>query len=207
MSIATFDDLLLKVPQWAERTDISEELITDFLYMAEAEASQQLRVPAMENAELLVVSNGSVTVPFDFLELRRLTWQGSEDKVLQYLSWDQFVNINQSGGVYQDTTTPTYFSRQGANWFISPEPADDTNILCHYYRYVPAIGPQTSSNWLLDLSPQVYLYGGLKYLHEYVMDNERATYWEQKFMNELQRLQTIADRAEHMGTHLAIRYI
>lgn len=204
MSIATYEDLLVKIPQWAERVDLATDLIQDFIYMAEAECSQLLRVPAMEHAEQLTVTNGSITIPFDYVELRRLTHE-NEDNVLQYLSWDQFVKVNIQGGVYQETQTPQFFSRQGPQWFISPEPSDDSVILCHYYRYIPALTYDVDSNWLLKISPQVYLYGGLKYLFEYVMDMERAAYWEAKFKAEINKLQAIADSAEYRGTHLAVR--
>ena len=204
MSIASYNDLLVKIPQWAERVDIAPELIQDFIYMAEAECSQLLRVPAMENAVECTVTNGRIKIPFDYMELRRLTHEG-EDNVLQYLSWDQFVQVNIQGGVYQETTTPQYFSRQGADWFISPEPADDSIILCHYYRYIPALGDDQDTNWLLKVSPQAYLFGSLKYLFDYVMDQDRAKYWSDRFLGEMNKLQEIAERAEYRGTHLAVR--
>lgn len=205
MAIASYNDLLEKIPLWAERTDAATiALVPDFIFMAESDASQVLRVPAMEDDDLLDVVNGRVVIPFDFVELRALTHQG-RDKVLEYLPWDQFVEINQEGGVYQDTTTPQYFSRQGTNWFISPTPADGEQILCHYYRYVPALSVTVPTNWLVTLSPQVYLYGGLAYLYEFVMDQDRAAYWRQKFVDELTKLQGIADRAEHMGSRLIVR--
>lgn len=204
MPIATYNDLLDKIPKWAERVDVEPDLIKDFIYMAESDCSQLLRVPAMEDDALLTVADGRVTVPFDFMELRRLTHQ-EEDKVLTYVPWDQFVELNIQGGVFQDTQTPTYFSRQGAQWFISPAPADDTEILCHYYRFIPALSDDIQTNWLIQLSPQAYLFGALRYLFEYVMDNERAAYWENKFNAELTKLQSIADRAEHRGSVLSVR--
>lgn len=204
MSIVSYDDLLVKIPQWGERVDLPTDLIQDFIYMAEAECSQLLRVPAMENAEQIPVTGGKIKIPFDYMELRRLTHE-TEDNVLQYLSWDQFVKVNVQDGVYQDTQTPQFFSRQGTNWFISPEPADNSVILCHYYRLIPALDSTNQTNWLLKISPQAYLYGGLKYLFEYVMDQDRAKYWSDKFIGELNKLQEVADRAEYRGTHLAVR--
>lgn len=206
MALTSYSDLLVKIPEWAERTDIPVDTIKDFIYMAEADASQLLRVPAMEHNVLLTVDGGKITIPFDYMSLRRLTHE-EEDQVLQYLSWDQFVAYNRDDGVGQDTTTPTYYSRQGTHWFISPEPEDGTVILCHYYRYIPALADDMLSNWLLKISPQAYLFGGLKYLFEYTMDNERAAYWAEKFNTELVKLQSIADAAEHTGTLLAVRLI
>lgn len=171
MALSTYNDIKTAIPQWAERSDISSDLIDQFIYMTEADAYQQLRVPAMEFQELLTLDQGRVIIPFDFLELRRLTWEGDGETVLQYLPWDQFVTVNSNPG-----STPMYFSRQGANWFISGDPGDGKNILCHYYRYFDPLTSTNTSTWLLAMSPQAYLFGGLKYLYEYVMDQDRAAY-------------------------------
>lgn len=202
MLIDTYDNLKVAIRSWSERSDIPTDVIEQFIYMTEADASQQLRVPAMEAGALLPVTDGRVTVPFDFLELRRLTYEGTVDSTLQYLPWDQFVTINRDS-----SGNPMYYSRQGPNWFIHGEPGDGENILCHYYRFVPALTVTSVDNWLLSVSPQVYLYGSLKYLYEYTFDNERATYWGDKFMKELNKLQAIADLAEHRGSSLSVKTI
>lgn len=201
MLIDTFDNLKVALAQWSERSDISSDLLDQFIFMTETDAIQQLRVPAMEDQGVLVVSQGRVTIPFDFLELRKLTCEGANEKTLQYLPWDQFVNTN----AVPDSVDPMYFSRQGPNWFISGDPGDGAEILCHYYRYMPALSSTQQTSWLLTLSPQAYLFGGLKYLYEYVMDQERAAYWDAKFNKELNKLQAIADLAEHRGSSLAVR--
>lgn len=201
MAIADFDQLKEKIKLWAERTDLSDDLIEDFIFMAEADASQLLRVPAMEYEVLLTVTDSRVTIPFDFMSLRRLTWDsGGCNTTLEYLSWDDFVRIDN-----EQATQPQYFSRQGPTWYIHGNPGDGTEILCNYYGFIPQLTEDVPDNWLLVVSPQAYLYGSLKYLFEYIMDNERAAYWEAKFMRELEKLQGIADRAEHSGTILTVR--
>lgn len=206
MAIVSYNEIIERIPIWAERNDLGPELIKDFVYLAEAECSQQLRVPAMENAVQLPVENGKITIPFDFMGLRRLTHEGP-DKVLQYLSWDQFVEVNKNGGVGMAADGPTYYSRQGPNWFLAPTPADGDIILCHYYRFIPPLSDNLASNWLLNISPHAYLFGGLKYLYEFVQDQDRAAYWEAKFTKELNKLQALADREEHLGSVLRVREI
>lgn len=202
MAFSTYDELVATIPKWAERSDITPELVKDFVAFTESDASQQLRVPAMETVTKLVVTGGRVTIPFDFLELRRLTWEGSQDQVLEYLPWDQFVTVNRG----HPGTQPLYFSRQGVIWYISGEPGDGSEVLCHYYNYIPELNSTTqTSNWLLDMAPTAYLYGGLKYLYEYLMDTDRAAYWANKFDKELNKLQAIADLSEHRGSSISVR--
>lgn len=202
MLLDTYSSLKTAVALWAERTDIPNDVIEQFIYMAEADCSQQLRVPAMEFAVPLTSTSGRVTIPFDFLELRKLTFEGTRDTTLQYLPWDQFVAVNRD-----PTGNPMYYSRQGPQWFIHGELTDGDTVLCHYYRYVPALSEIDDVNWLLIVSPQAYLYGSLKYLYEFIMDNERATYWGDKFNKELNKLQAIADLAEHRGSSLSVKSI
>lgn len=201
MAIQTYGQLKTAVLEWADRTDIPTARLEEFIYLAEADASQLLRVPAMEYEALLTVADGRVTIPFDYLELRRLTWQGSTEKVLQYMSWDNFVDVN------NDITesNPLYFSRQGPHWWIAKSVADGEQVLCHYYRFVPALSDVDDTNWLLSVSPQAYLFGALKYLYEYTMDNERAMYWDGKFKAELGKLQSIAEQAEYRGSTIVVR--
>ena len=204
MPITTYGELKSAVVDWAERSDIPTARIETFIYLAEADASQVLRVPAMEHPVLLPVTDGRVTIPFDFLQLRSLTWEGRRDVVLQYLPWDQFVATNRDPGALD----PTYFSRQGPLWYITGEPEDGTEVLCHYYRFIPALQDTVNeTNWLLDISPQAYLFGALKYLYEFTMDNERSAYWEDKFNKELVKLQALADSAEHRGSVLSVSKI
>lgn len=202
MALSTYSELIQSIKDWAERTDVPDSRIQEFIAFAESDASQQLRVPAMESATKLTVTDGRVTIPFDFLELRRITWEGPQDQVLEYLPWDQFVKVNRG----HPGSQPLYFSRQGPVWYISGEPGDGSEVLVHYYNYIPELNDTVQdTNWLLDMSPQAYLYGSLKYMYEYLMDQDRATYWDNKFKGELNKLQAIADLAEHRGSSLSVK--
>ena len=201
MAITTYDELVAAIPKWAERKDISSDQIKEFISMAEADTSHMLRVPAMEFNTLLPVSNKSIIIPPDMLELRALTWQGQFQTRLQYLPWDEFVAADAN----QNTTNVMYYSRQGNIWFLTGDPGDGATILCNYFGYIDALSTSNQQNWLIGMSPMVYLFGGLKYLYEFTMEQERAAYWGAKFIGEINKLQAIADNAEYRGSAIAIR--
>lgn len=205
MAIASYSDLKNKVKQWAERLDITDDLIDDFIFMTESTAMNNLRVPAMENTEVLTSANGTIVIPFDFLELRRL--QGPDDingPVLQYIPWDNFVFLRHNSTPPSDSLL-RYYSRQGSRWFMHPNVADGTEFVCHYYRTFEQLSDLQPTNWLLELSPQSYLYGCLSHLYDYVMDQDRSAYWQGKFMNELTVIQDMANKAEHRGSLLTVQ--
>lgn len=205
MKIAKFDELVSAVKSWSNRSDLSDEVIASFIYMAGSMASQYLRVPAMEAVALLEVNeHGHVTIPPDFVQLKALThaWDSEKSVPLSLVAWDQYVNYLNSD--IQDFA-PHFFARQGPYWFIAPKPAAGSKATCHYYRTMPDINSDEQTNWLVQMSPLSYLYGSLHFLNLYVMDEARADFWLTKLQGELTRIQQMNDMAEHAGTSLTIR--
>lgn len=206
MAMGTYSDILAQVKMWSNRGDLTEDQLGSFIYFAGNMANQLLRVPPMEYTEVLTVNSvGHVVIPFNFLELRSLTyeWGTRDSQSLSRLAWDQFVN-------YYNTPEPEnskvrFFSRQGAYWFLSARAPMGSKVTCHYYRAMPNISPSEPENWLSQMSPMTYIFGALYYLFMFVQDEERATYWKTLFNEELGRIQTLCDGAEYKGTSLAVR--
>lgn len=205
MKIDSYDTLLAEVKNWSGRVDLTDDQYNSFIYFTGSLANQLLRVAPMEWTVILDVSeDGHIIIPSDFLELRSLTaFFNDDDSVpLQYIAWDQFVN---NVNLDNNDDQPLYFSRQGGFWFLSPKPALGTQVTCHYFRTMPDISQEDQINWLVQLSPLSYLYGTLHFLHLFVMDEERAAYWLDKFQAELTRLQLMYDKSEYTGTSLQVR--
>lgn len=205
MAYETYQDIVALVKSWSNRRDLSDENFYNFIYFAGNMANQILRVPAMEQTVILTVSeDGHVVIPFDFLELRSMTAKFNEqDSVpLERIAWDQFINYKSDDNADDKMA---YYARQGAYWFFTPKPETGTQITTHYYRSMPDINVEEPENWLTNLSPMTYVFGALHYLYLYLMDDDRAQYWLDKFNSELDRLQTLADGAEYKGTSLTVR--
>jgi len=205
MAYETYTEILNLVKTWSNRRDITDDTFFNFIHFAGNMATQVLRVPAMEMTEILNVSpDGHVSIPFDFLELRSLTANFDEkaSQPLERIAWDQFINYKAED--YQEKTA-SYFARQGPYWFLQPNPGPTVKVTCHYYRILPDISPTEPTNWLSQLSPMAYVFGSLHYLYLYLMDDDRAAYWLQKFESELARIQSMADDSEYNGTSLSVR--
>lgn len=206
MAIITYDDIVRTVRSWANRQDISDEDMYTFLYFTGSMANQTLRVPPMEDSRILTVTpDGHVVIPDDFLELRSMTamWNSEESVPLERVGWDQYVTYKNFGP--QNQGNPCYYSRQGPYWFFAPSPPAGSQIMCHFYRNMPDISPAEATNWLSDLSPMGYVFGGLHYLYLFVQDEERAEYWRQKMEGEFTRIQALYENTEYKGTQLAVR--
>ncbi len=75
----------------------------------------------------------------------------------------------------------------------------------HYYQNIQSLTLDEPVNWLITMSPQTYLYGGLSQLYSYTMDEERTAYWQDKYDKEVSLLQDMATSAEYSGTRMAVQ--
>lgn len=200
MAIGTYTEVKNALRNWSERQDLSDTVLNEIIFLTENDCSSRLRVPAMEvKVTLAVTSEGALLIPSDYMELRRMEY---EDQVLQYLPWDQFQEKQQ-----EQNLCTLWFSRQGGKWFPSAALEEGDEVTVYYYRIIPTISEDNPVNWLLQVSPQAYLYGGLMYAYDYLMQTERSTYWSSKFMAEIDKIQAMGDMSEHRGSILAVRPI
>lgn len=205
MAIATYGDIAAEIRSWTNRKDLTDSQVSSFIYYAGNAANQILRVPPMEHTELLEVSEGGkLIIPFDYLELKSITahWNSETSIPLERMAWDQFINFRNSGDI---SGQPRYFAQQGPYIFLGPAPAVGTKVTFHYYRSMPDISPIENINWLSQMSPAAYLYGGLHFAYLFLMDEARSDYWKEKFQLEITRIQMLADRSAHMGSALTVR--
>lgn len=198
--ITDYASLITAVHDWSARSDISTTLIEQFIGLAEAKASESLRVPAMEVAKEVSSVNGNLKIPSDYLQLRAITSpDGDSSRQLRYVSMDNFMLLN-----HPSDQESLAFTRQGPYWYLASNPGDGTNYTCFYYAGIDALDSLNPVNWLLQMAPQLYLYGALWFLFEYTFDEPRSKFWAARFDTELQTIQAIADAAEHRGSILAV---
>ncbi len=67
------------VADWLNRSDLSNAQLDQFIEMGEAKIYEELRVPALEKSVTVTVTNSSIQIPNDFIELIeiRKTGEGS----------------------------------------------------------------------------------------------------------------------------------
>lgn len=206
MKISTYSDLIQEAKNWSGRPDIPESQYHSFTYFTGSIANQVLRIAPMEWTAIVDVNpDGTAVIPPDFQELKSITCVfNSETSVpLKRVSWDQFVNFYNNAE--DRDTTSRWFSRQGGFWFLAPKPPVGSKITVHYFRTIPDISETEQTNWLIQVAPLVYLYGTLHFLYMYILDEERAKYWEDKMVAEVSRLQAMFDTAEYKGAQMVIQ--
>lgn len=170
MALATYADLKASLASWLHRADLTA-LIPDFIALAEVQLNADLTARSMEASTTLTATAGSATVnlPTDLLDIKRLQVLGGFNRVLVYRSADEIAQDNPLGR----SGMPEVFTVQGAKLELAPIPDSDYALELVYFQRIPALSDSNTSNWLLTICPNAYLYGALMAAQPYLINDER----------------------------------
>lgn len=199
MAITTFSELKTAVLAWAERTDLTA-YDDDFVTLADAQirrdlAGQSIRVRDMETTTDLTPTSGVVTLPTNFLAMKRVQARTSSPRRLEYKPQDWLDEAYPDGA----EGDPSFYTVAGTS--LSMFPLTDSDIRITYYAYPTALSDNDPTNWLLTKYPDVYLFAGLVQLELYTGNTEGVAKWLGAYSAALQGLAAAgADEAITAGT-------
>jgi len=112
---------------------------------------------------------GSVPLPADYLEMRRV-WTSADPRLsLEYANHHDF--FSQYAGV--SPGAPRAYTILNDCIVFGPQPDQTYQAYMSYWKKLPAIGVSTNTNWLITNAPQVYLYAALIEAMLHTMYDER----------------------------------
>lgn len=178
MSITNYSELQASVASWLNRSDLTVN-IPDFITLAEAQLSTDLKTRAMEAKVTLSTVAGTKTValPSDMLEMRRLQVAGTYNQPLSYRSPDELSIDYAANGSGQ----PVVFTVVGSNVELAPIPDAVYSLELTYQQRIPALSDANTTNWLLTSWPNAYLYASLLAATPFIMNDERLATWGQLY--------------------------
>ena len=204
MASQTLLDLRSRVRAWSNRKDISDELLNDFINIAQARLNRLLRIPPLEaDAILTPDSEGVVRVPRDFLRMIAMWYTDAQGRRVSLDRKDAAYTEQLASGI---SASPLFFSRQQFEIQLAPVPADvpADSLELYYYASIQPLTQDIDINWFTEDAPEVLLYGALSELSLYLRDEIGAGQWEAKFQNHSKEIQNIEDTAMWSGGTLAI---
>lgn len=155
MSLSTYAELQASIAGWLfDRTDLTEE-IKDFIRLAEAQMQRELRSFRMVERVDLTISTQYTAAPENHLETIRLF---IDDLRLDAVTPQDMAEKRE----YDDTAgQPRFFAMSGTDFEVYPTPDETYTGKLQYYRTIPALAADNTTNWLLTNHPDAYLYGSL----------------------------------------------
>jgi hypothetical protein len=168
--------------------------IPTFVQLAEAKVNRQLFVRQMERRSTAVVDVTSdepefIALPADFQSMRRIRLSSASHKPhLEFMSGTQLDEYRTS--ISNVPGHPRYFTVFGDEIEIAPTPGADCTIEMVYRQNVPSLA-DNSTNWLLALAPDLYLYAALLESAPYIKEDGRIQTWGLGFTTALNDLNSL----------------
>lgn len=199
MALSTYANLKSAIASWAHRSDITDSVAADFVTLAEAEFNRVLRCVQQETRDTLSVTSRYTALPTDFLELRRIEYDGSPVYPLNSLSPFQQTSYRQN----QPTGDPVYYSIVGTDIEVVPTQTSATlDIL--YYAKIPALSDSNTTNWLLTAWPDLYLSECLRQCAIWTKDDGSINRYGQRVMEAVQTIRQL-DIAKRFAGPMVVR--
>lgn len=187
--ITGLDDLVARVSQRAGGSSDPNftTAIEEAVAICEAEMNTRLRVPEMMVRSLEVVDERWESMPSDFIQIRQVYWvNGSgKDIPLKRVSPELAGHYAQ----FRPVDGPTVYTVVGGQYRIEPRTdGEEYNVRLIYYAKVPTLfvaDSELPDTTILNRYPQLYLWGTLAGLADYLVGDERVPIWRMSFEREM----------------------
>ena len=196
MAIATYTDLQNSIESFLARTDLTAQ-IPDFIKLAEVRMSRELETRSQEKRAQAqtVASSEYLSLPTDLREVREVKLNTSPLTVLQYKSPTQIDSDHSTTG----TGKPISYSIIGDEIKMRPIPDAAYDVEIVYIGEITPLSATNLTNTILTRHPDAYLSGALVEAYTYLMDEQRAQVYDQKFSRAIEEIRKDESRA-HYGT-------
>ncbi len=204
MAIIDYSTLQTAIANSLARTDLTSQ-IPDFITLAEARLSRELETREQEKRALATLTAGDefTALPTDMRELRQVKLNTSPNTVLEYMSPVALDNTFPSGS----SGLPSAFSVVGQEIKLRPVPDSAYVMEIIYIGNLPALSNTNTSNTMLTRHPDAYLTGSLVEAYLYLMDDQRAQLYDQKFSRIIDEVRKDEDRSSYGSGALQIQSV
>jgi hypothetical protein len=190
VAISTYTELLSAGANWLARDDLTSRL-PEFVTLSEAKLNRTLFVPQMETRSTTTCDTSDdepefISLPTDFQTMRRVRLSSVTGKPrLGFMSQTQLDDYRYSTDNVTDQ--PVYFAIMGSEMELAPTPNQNYTLEMVYRKKIPALA-SNSTNWLLTLAPDIYLYGMLLESAPYIKEDARIAVWATGFSSAIDQL-------------------
>lgn len=203
MALDTYANLQTAIADTLDRSDLTS-YIPDWITMAEAEMQRDIKHWRMEKRDTLTADAQYEDLPTDFLAPIRLNLSVSGYlRPLELSSSDYLQNLR-----YRSDDTgdyPTHYAIVGDQIEFYPTPSASVTVSIFYRRTIPALANDNTSNWLLALAPDAYLYGALQHSAPWLVEDERLPVWASLYAKAISGINLEGKRGRFGGEGLRMK--
>ena len=196
----TYSELQTEVADFLNRDDLTA-VIPTFIQLAEANLNRAVKHWQMEQRSEALIDDRFLTLPSDWLSTIRVTVDEAGAKPLQLCSRDEMHTLRANN--LDVSGTPCYYSHVAGELELYPTPDQEYSITLLYQQKIPDLA-SNSTNWLLDIAPDLYLYATLLETAIYLRDDDRIAAYASIFGTKLELLNIQSKRATESGTGLKL---
>jgi len=208
MALSNYTELKAAIADWLDRSDLTAR-IPDFIALAEARVSRELRIRAMENRATMTTKAGQryFALPARYLQMRNFQLNSDPIQPLEYITPEMLDRL------YGSSTTgkPKAYSLIGEEIQLAPIPDTGYTVEMAYYEKFSPLGDGTggtvTSNWLTENAPDVLLYGALIEAEPFIRNDERIQLWLTAYKEAIDKIQKADERDRHSGSTMRVRNV
>ena len=202
MAISTYAELVTAIGNWSDRTDLASR-IPEFIALAEAKFNRKLRLYRMEaiTTGTLSAATDTISFPSDMAALSKVQINSSATYILEQMSKELLIRKYPSSG----TGIPSAFTINGNQIEVKPIADGDYTYELTYFQKITALSDTNTTNWLLSLYPDAYLYGALLELSPYLKDSEETQVWATLYRFVVEEITASDNRDRYSGGSLRAR--
>lgn len=202
MTISTYSTLKSSIADFLNRDDLTA-VIPTFISLAESQMQKEVRHHRMMRRSEGQIDSRYSPVPPTWLETLRLHITGEKSYRLELTGMDDMLQLRtETGGM---AGRPTHYAHVGETIEIFPTPDDVYDIELLYYEKLPVLSDSNTTNWLLEVSPEAYLYGSLMQAAPYLQDDARIQVWGSLYAGAVSATNQEAKRARFGGSGIRMR--
>jgi hypothetical protein len=209
--ITDYTSLQTAVIEWLARDQDTTLIarIPTHIQMFEAKMNRELFVRQMElrsttPVNILSAEPEFISLPLDFQSMRRVRLSSVTGKpALEFRSALQMDELRLSSG--NIAGQPRYFSVFGVEMELLPTPDQNYTIEMVYRQNIPALSTTNSTNWLLTMAPDLYLYGALLESAPYIKEDARIQTWGLGFQSARDSLNVLGMTSTFNAGPLQVR--
>ena len=157
MALGNFTELKASIADTLNRDDLTAQ-IPDFIKLAEAQLSRDLRHWRMEDRATATVDTQYTALPIDFISPVRITIPADPTHTLELVGPFEISKLRMDNG--NTTGRPEFYAVVDGAFEVFPTPDADYTVELVYYEAIPDLATN-NTNWLLTHYPDAYLYSSL----------------------------------------------